>query len=418
MYKKLSFLALILLLLSAQLVKSQNNTNSPYTRYGYGDVTENTSTESRGMGGVSIGNYSKNTINLVNPASYSSVDSLSFMYDVAAGLRMSSFSDGTLSNRRLNGNLEYVTMRLPLMRNLGFSAGVLPYSFAGYGFTSSDSLVMPVSGTEEAKKIGYTKTFVGTGGFYQLYSGLSYKLFNHVAVGVNAYYMFGNISNYSALIESNSSSSSTIKNNLMNASDFRLRYGLQIFNTFNKRHAVTLGFIYENKSKFNGKFSSTLNDTELNYNDKFGLPQVFGAGVNYCLDDKLTLGADFKSQSWGNALYFGQKDSLVNSTTFAVGAEYIPNPRGRKTLDRIKYRFGLNTSNPYYKVGASSLPNNIGITAGIGIPMRENFSGKISYINAALEYGKMGSSSLLSENYLKLTISASLNEFWFFKRRL
>lgn len=418
MCKKLSFLVVVLLLLPLQLIKAQNNTNSPYTRYGYGDVTESTSTELRGMGGTAIGSYSKNTINPVNPASYSSVDSLSFMFDVALGLRASHFTDGTSSSSTMNGNLEYITMRFPVAKNLGFSAGVLPYSFVGYGFSSSDSLVMPVSGTEAAKKIGYTKTFVGTGGFYQLYSGLSYKLFNHVSLGVNAYYMFGNISNYSALIESNSSSSSTIKNNLMNASDFRLRYGLQVFNTFNKRHAVSLGLIYENKSKLNGKFSSTLNTTELDYNDQFGLPQVFGIGANYCLDEKLTLGADFKTQSWGNTLYFGQADSLVNMTTLSLGAEYIPNPRGRKTFDRVKYRFGLNTSNPYYKVGGAQLPNNFGITAGIGIPMRDNFSGKISYVNAALEYGKMGTNSLLRENYLKLTVSASLNEFWFFKRKL
>ena len=38
-------------------------------------------------------------------------------------------------------------------------------------------------------------------------------------------------------------------------------------------------------------------------------------------------------------------------------------------------------------------------------------------MNASLEYGKMGS-SLLKENYLKLTFSASINEFWFVKPKL
>lgn len=418
MYKKISFIAIIFLLSAIQFIEAQNNTNSPYTRFGYGDVTESTPTELRGMGGTSIAGFSQSIINPVNPASYSSVDSLSFMFDVGAGFRLSRFSDKSNSCNTFNANLEYITMRLPLGKNLGFSAGILPYSFVGYAFTFSDSIKMPVSNTESSKKIGYTESFTGTGGLYELYSGVSYRFLNHVSLGVNGYYIFGNINNYSTLVESNSSSSSTIRNNQLSASDFRLRYGVQLYNTFNKRHAVSLGFIYENKTKFNGTFTSTLRDDELVNNNKFELPQVFGAGISYTLDNKLTLGADYKSQGWGNALFGGATDSLVNSSTLSLGGEYLPNPRGRSVFQRTKYRFGLNTSNPYYKVGSKTLPNNFGITAGIGIPMRDNYTNKVSYINAALEYGKMGTNSMLREDYLKLTISASLNEFWFFKRRL
>ncbi|VBB46506.1 putative outer membrane protein [uncultured Paludibacter sp.] len=419
MYSKKIFIALVLLISIFQLAVSQNNTNSPYTRFGYGDVTESTPAELRGMGGVSITNYSKNTINPVNPASYSSVDSLTFMFDVATGFRYSRFSDKTgASSNTFNGNLEYITLRLPLGKSWGFSAGLLPYSFSGYAFTQSDSLTMLVYPGEAEKKIGYTQSFIGNGGFYQVYSGLSFRAFNHISLGANVYYMFGDINNYRTLVESNSSSSSTVYNNKIHASDFRLRYGLQLFNTFNKRHTVTLGLIYENKTKLNGSFSETLNDSVLGAVGGSELPQLFGAGLSYNLDDKLTIGMDYKMQSWGNSLFFGHKDSLVNSSSFSLGAEYIPNPRGRKMSERIRYRIGLNTSNPYYKVGTQTLPNNFGLSLGIGIPMRDNFTNKISYINAALEYGKIGSNSMLREDYLKLTISASFNELWFFKRKL
>ena len=131
------FFAALLLLSSIQLV-SQNNTNSPYTRFGYGDLTEGTASELRGMGGVGIANRSKSTINVLNPASYSSVDSLTFQFDVGAGARFSHFmtkgTDGNLSNSAFNANLEYLTMRFPLGKWLGFSAGLLPYSFSGYNF--------------------------------------------------------------------------------------------------------------------------------------------------------------------------------------------------------------------------------------------------------------------------------------------
>ena len=110
--------AVILLISASQLAVSQNNTNSPYTRFGYGEISDGTATEIRGMGGVSLGNRSQNTINSVNPASYSSVDSLTFMFDLGAGMRYSHFSEKNQSKNTLNANLEYITMRFRLLNGL------------------------------------------------------------------------------------------------------------------------------------------------------------------------------------------------------------------------------------------------------------------------------------------------------------
>ncbi len=417
MYSKKNFIVVVITLLTLQSAFSQNNTNSPYTRFGYGDVTEATPTELRGMGGTSIANNSKSTINPVNPASYSGVDSMTFMFDIGAGLRYSRFSDLNTTAGTMNANLEYITMRFPLAKSLGFSAGLLPYSFVGYAFSLSDSISMPVAPSETPRKIGFTQSYLGSGGFYQVYTGLGYKMFNHVALGVNAYYLFGNANNYRSVYVS-SASASTTYNNQITASDFRLRYGLQFFNTFNKKHDVSLGFIFENKTKLNGNFYNVENDTTILTDNKFELPMTLGVGFNYRYNNKLTIGMGYKLQSWKDADFFSKKDSLVNASTFSIGAEYIPNPLGRKKTDRFKYRIGLNTSNPYYKIGTQTLPNNFGISLGVGIPMRDNFSNRVSYVNAALEYGKMGSNSTLREDYLKLTFSAMLDEVWFFKRKL
>lgn len=419
MYSKRNFLAIVISVLTLQFSFGQNNTNSPYTRYGYGDVTESTPTELRGMGGVSIANATKSTINPVNPASYGSVDSLTFMFDIAAGIRYSRFSDLNSSSGTFNANLEYITLRFPLAKSLGFSAGLLPYSFVGYTFSNSDSLVMPTASGEDTKKVGYTQSYLGSGGFYQLYAGLGYKLFNHVALGVNGYYLFGSVNNYSLETVSTSGTAYSY-NRQISASNFRFRYGLQLYNTFNKVHNVNLGFIFENKKKFNAAYTLITNDTTLKGTNSFEMPMTMGVGLNYRFGNKLSVGVDYKRQSWNDALFFDKKDSLVNSSTFAIGAEYVPNPLGRKQTDRFCYRIGFNTSNPYYKVNNSTLPNNFGVTFGIGIPMRDNYSNKISYINAAIEYGKMGarSNTTLREDYLKLTFSALMDDFWFFKRKL
>lgn len=413
--KKLVF-TVFLLATAAHFAVSQNNTNSPYTRFGYGEISDATATELRGMGGVSLGNRSQNTINSVNPASYTSVDSLTFMFDIGAGMRYSHFSDLNNSKNTLNANLEYITMRFPLAKWLGFSAGLQPYSLVGYNFSQSDSLNIPRnSPAENPYKVGYQQTFSGAGGMSQLYGGLSASLFNHVSVGVNAYYLFGDASHYRTLtFGATSGFGSSLYTNQIKASDFKFRYGLQLYNTFADKHDVTLGLIYEAKDKLNGEFTSTLNGDTIKNIKGFELPQTLGVGLAYTLDKKLTIGVDYTRQNWGDALYFGKTDSLVNTSKIAIGAEYIPNPSGRvRYSDHIRYRVGFSTTNQYYRFG-STQPANFVLSVGVGLPTK---TGK-SIMNASLEYGKIGSASFLREDYLKLTFSASINEFWFFKPKL
>lgn len=58
---------------------AQNNTNSPYTRYGYGHLADQGSSNSKAMGGVAYGLRDGTQVNFANPASYTAVDSLTFI---------------------------------------------------------------------------------------------------------------------------------------------------------------------------------------------------------------------------------------------------------------------------------------------------------------------------------------------------
>lgn len=412
--QKYKLVVLSILLSAVHLTLSaQNNTNSPYTRFGYGDITESTATELKGMGGVSLANRSHNTINSVNPASYSSVDSLTFMFDMAAGTRYSHFSDNQNSHTTFNANLEYLSMRFPLTKWMAVSAGMQPFSLIGYNFNQSDSLVIS---SESDKKIGYNQTFNGSGGFSQVYGGISMKFFDHIAVGANAYYIFGESLNISALSFGGLAGyNNSVFTNQIKANDYKFRYGLQAYNTFAKKHDVTLGLIYEHKSKLNGSYTSMLNADTIRHLGGFELPQTMGAGLSYKYNNSLTVAADYTMQNWGDALYFGKTDSLVNTRKLAVGMEYTRNPNSwRRYSDLIRYRAGFSTGNQYYRVGSQSPMNNFTFSLGAGFPTR---TGK-SMMNFALEYGRIGSTSMLREQYVKLTFGASINEYWFFKPKL
>jgi len=426
MYKNKLLLLVLASIFFAQFTNSQNNTNSPYTRFGYGEISDTNNGEQRAMGGVSIGSRSGTSINTVNPASYSSVDSMTFMFDIGSSAIISRFSDLTKSNQTFNANLEYITMQFPLSKKVGFSAGLLPYSFSGYNFYTNDTTYL--LNTSKRDTVPYSKTFIGTGGFSQVYMGISANLFNHLSLGVNAYYIYGTINNYRDLTFSTTSGyTSTTEANTIKANNFRFRFGLQYYNTFDQKNDVTVGLIYEPKIKLNGGFSQlttgVLNDTidssHPNYIAYgFELPTMYGIGLNYTFDKKLSLGIDYSMQEWKNAEYFGRLDSLSNRSKFAVGVEYQPNPRGRKFSDHIHYRAGLNMSDSYFKVEGVTPPKNFGISCGLGLPLYNKTTNSISMLNASFEYGKIGSSDKLREDYFKITMNVVFNEHWFFKRKL
>lgn len=417
MYKSRILLFVSISLFFSTLTFSQNNTNSPYTRFGLGSISDNSNSSRRALSGTSIGFRSSKEINTVNPASYSAVDTLTFMFDVGLSAMYSHFSDENGKTGKRNGNLEYITMQFPVMQFLGVSAGILPYSFSGYSFSeSSKKQIDPADPTDT---LWTTNAYSGTGTISQVYLGVAGKFLNHFSVGINGYYMFGNLNNLrTSTFQASSSYNSTGQENKISVSAFRFRYGFQYFNTINKKHEITVGIYYENKLKMQGVSASTINTSQiidtLAKNNNFDLPQTFGIGGYYTFNQRLSAGVDFSFQQWANARFFGKTDSLANRWKFSAGAEYVPNPNGYRYSDHLRYRAGVSLSNSYYDVNGMTMPLNIGVSIGLGIPMPKSNS----TLNATFEYGKIGNSNVMSENYFKLTISGTINEFWFFKRKL
>jgi hypothetical protein len=247
--------------------------------------------------------------------------------------------------------------------------------------------------------------------------GLSANLFNHISLGVNGYYMFGTINNYRDVSSSSSSFTSTTEYNTLKANNFRYRLGAQIYNTFAKKHDVTLGFIYEPKAKLNGNFKKTLSGILVEPTDSsniFETPGIFGLGLYYTFDKKLSIGVDYSLQQWKEAYFSGKRDSLGNRSKLSIGVDYMPDAKGRKYSDRIHYRAGFNVSDSYFNVNGQNLPKNYGVSLGIGLPLRNSST----VLNATIEYGKIGSTNLLNEDFYKLTFNFTFNEHWFFKRKL
>ena len=73
MYKKISYITAVMVVLTGITVKAQVTTQSPYSKYGVGNVKGMLLPQLRAMGGISTGVYKPNgysNINMQNPASY------------------------------------------------------------------------------------------------------------------------------------------------------------------------------------------------------------------------------------------------------------------------------------------------------------------------------------------------------------
>lgn len=399
--------SLLVVLMMVVCAWAQNATSSPSSRFGYGELNNNIPNAYRGMGGVSVGMRSNKVINPAQPASYTACDSMTFMFDIAGSLLYTSYADANGVSNRTNGNLEYITIQLPIWRkHIAMSVGVTPYSAVGYNFAVSDSI---------NSDYYYTKSYQGEGGFTQVYGGLSFNICDWVALGINAYYMFGDVSQIRSLNFTNAALDSVRQVDYLKASSLRLRYGIQVFHTFGN-HTVTLGGVFESKQPFSNmtyeQIETTTADTVSKMTSGFELPMMYGVGLSYDYANRLLVGIDYQCQDWNNVAYFGENMELKTRHRLAFGLEYRNDPKSRKYVDRIYWRLGANYTTPYTNSYSQS---ELGISIGVGFPLRT--VGTV--INASLEYGRRGfSNDILCEDYLRFVINASIVEKWFLKRKL
>lgn len=401
---------------------AQNNTNSPYTRYGLGELREPGFGRSQAMGGISFGLRDGTTINPANPAAYSAIDSLTFLFNIGGSGLISKFTDANGVHSSHNGNFDFLAFQMPLNKFTGLSIGLIPYSFTGYNYSSSDSLKFD-NGSDTLK---YTKQYTGSGGINQLYGGISFRLFKNFSIGANAIYLFGNNSYTRSLTVSDvsvasvsSTTHATTEQITIDVASFNFRLGAQAFGKISSKGFLTVGAMFEPKMNLNGSYSQLIigldSTVKVPSSHYFETPMQFGIGTSYIYDNRLTLGADFLYQKWADAKYFGETGALNNRTKISFGGEYRDNPYGRTYLQRMSFRFGANFSDSYINVNGYA-PSQMAVTCGFGFPLRTTKS----MINTTFEYGIKGKSTATSikENYFRFTLDISLNEMWFYKRKL
>lgn len=140
-------LALAVVLFSAGSLWAQTEGTyvgfSPYSVFGVGHLHQAGTTWNRGMGGVGIAARNNRFVNVLNPASVTARDTLSFMADVSLGGRLSLFKEGDKQAYNAVFVPENLALSFPMWKNTAFMVGVRPVSDVGYSISYKEIDVDP-----------------------------------------------------------------------------------------------------------------------------------------------------------------------------------------------------------------------------------------------------------------------------------
>ncbi len=253
------------------LTKAQNNTFSPYSRYGLGELSSTTLAHNTGMGGAYIALRPDSTmpifINTGNPASYSLIKLTSL--EVGGSYLYSNIVSNTSTQKKWGTNFAYGTLGFPIKSNGGACIGIMPYSHVGYDTQSKmDEIGIGNVDYKYSGSGSLNKVFIGYGVMpfqkslrkfrkHRLYIADSLKtltktqyavkefgnkVLSDFSIGLNVNYIFGNVQNTSRVVYPNSLLyNNTYRENIITIGDFTGNFGAQT--------AITIDSIWNRKER-------------------------------------------------------------------------------------------------------------------------------------------------------------------------
>lgn len=423
--KKIIFFCLFFLV-TIQINTAQEN--SPYSRYGIGDVLPSQNIITRAMGGASASYYDPFSVNFINPASYSRLRFTTFDVGVDYTGRTLRTVDPvrTLSSGYLIPS--YVQIGIPLKKNhWGMNIGIRPISRISYAMQQNQRL----PGIDSV-----ITSFTGDGGSYQAYLGTGIGTKNF-SVGVNAGYMFGS-KNY--ITERTFANDSVIyeKGKWADSAHFGglfAHVGAQYMARLSKTMSLKLGAYAQLQNSLSAtrniltetfEYSQTQGQMQKdsvsligNQKGKIVLPATYGFGFTLEKDLTWSVNAEYSLTNWTDYRYYDQEDEVQNTWTFRMGGSLIPNYKSNKYWGLVQYRAGFYIGPDYVTVN-KNLPM-YAITFGASFPVRKYgyhlYSGQATTINTSFEIGSRGNkNNSLRESFYRISVGLSLSDIWFNKR--
>ncbi|RXQ97570.1 hypothetical protein EO244_01390 [Ancylomarina salipaludis] len=413
--KKIIALLGISLLSLTNLVTAQNNTSSPYSYYGLGELSQSGSGNSISMGGTSLAYRNGGVLNIQNPAALAHIDSLKFIFNVGMAAKYTNLNQGDESDSFNDYNLTRLAFGFKVSSRYSTAFSVSPYSNLGYEITKREKVIGSETYLNRALK--------GSGGLNQLIWSNGVKVTKNLSLGINGIYLFGN-NTRDEIITLESGSSYVYDNKTkLNSQGLYFNLGAQYQLNFGK-YNFTLAAKYQPKLAVSAEqviqvtnYSSGVGAVRYEDTDEgsFDVPESYGLGFGINRGKHLWIGGDYLHEKWSDTKVFNKDNNLRDRDKFSLGIEYKANDGyARKFFKKMTYRLGGFYDTGYITVEDEEI-GAMGVSLGLGIPMAKN----TGMINVALEFGFSGTTNnnMVREDFTRITVDINLFERWFVKRK-
>ncbi len=165
--------------------QGQNNSISPFSMYGVGDLSSEGFGRNRGMGGVSSPLFSPFHLNPSNPASYLGIRPNSFIFEFGLSGRYYTLETPQDKVTSFNGTINYVAAGFPITNWWKAGIGLRPVSSIGYDIIVADEL--------ELSNSLVVQSYHGEGGLNSFYFDNSFRIVKPLSLGVKIAYTFGTL---------------------------------------------------------------------------------------------------------------------------------------------------------------------------------------------------------------------------------
>ena len=409
-------LAAVTAILSVMLlpgnVQAQNGVLSPYSRYGIGLLSDQSSGITQAMGGVGAGFREDNTLNLKNPASYSSVDTLTFVADLGLTMQNANFEENGVKMNARNAFVDHMAMQFRIRPRIGMTVGFTPYSNVGYQYSSTS-----VVRRDEDGEIKSSNTYSGSGGLRQFIVGLGWRPTDWLSVGFNGSYLTGDITHQIYNSYTSEYVQARVKTYDAEMGAFKFDLGAQGTIKTGESNRLVLGVTYSPMQKLESEVlitdvHSSSDTTRLT--DAFRLPEQISAGFSYKFRNSL-IAADVSYQSWSKALFFGEEGG-ADRLQAALGFRFCPDESSRNILKHSHYQAGVHFAQHYINVGGNKGPMEFGLSAGFSVPISNAYN-SMSFLHVSAQYTRIQPQvkGMITENYLGINIGVTFLERWFMK---
>lgn len=395
-------------------------TNSPLSFYGIGEINTEGTAINAVSGGLGVANSNGIYINNLNPATLAR--NRYTVFEMGVNMESKAMQNNERRSNTFGGALAPITLAFPMSPKWSMSLSLRPVSSITYGTFSSHKL--KITGEDSI-----ITAYSGSGGLNKAVISNGYKVSKDMYIGLETGLLFGVINKDISTQNLTDSQNYLVKlADRTNYSGFQWKLGYLWRPKISKNYFLNIGATAELSQNVNVTRSiemqtysasgiSKLNADTLYRNPDLTttLPSTYRIGVALERPGKLNVSLDYSMTKWNEFKNTeGKNDNLSNSYKVAIGAEYIPDFEALNGyFKHVMYRAGASyTQTPYSYANGAKL-NDMNVSVGASFPLRN-----ISYLNLSLVAGKRGTLATngVEEQYTKIVVGFTLGDFYWFRK--